>query len=148
MQKTTNTVNTKNTRASISFSDAAKASGSPSKNIIQKTKNASGKTSPSAMAVRIPLLSSHSKDIPSSSALMTAADLLKFKEDMKKEILEQLRNEDSGSESNFDTRVNCVLDNSFYPLDFEDDIEEFVPEAKEQAINENNKGFVSVRKRK
>lgn len=75
------------------------------------------------MAVPIPSSSIPSKSTPSSSALFNAAELLKLKEEMKKEILEQIRNDDSGSESNFDTRMNRMLNNPFYPLDFDDGIE-------------------------
>lgn len=145
--------NIKNARSNLSFSDAIKASGGPSKNTIQNEDtsgkavqniNVSGKTSPIPIAGPILSSSIPSKSMPSSSALFNAADLLKLKEKMKKEIVEQICNDDFGSESN--TRMNRMLNNPFYPLDFDDDIEEFVPETKEPAPT--NDGFINVRRKK
>lgn len=100
------------------------------------------------MAVPIPPLSlPSSKSMPSSSAILSAAYLLKIKEDMKKEILDQLHKEDDkeDAESNFDSRViNLnVRTNPFFPLHFEDDREEFVPKTKDP-----DDGFISIRCKK
>lgn len=100
--------------------------------------------SPNAEQIPIPSIPSHNTvSLPSPSSIISAADLLKLKEEMKNEILAQIQKAESGSESSFGGKIQKLY-NPFHPLDFE------VDEGDEEItfLKEMNEEFIQVRKKK